>query len=157
MWRLKPAAVVLALLLIPVAFGLAADVPTEKQRVKALTGNLVCTCGCANIIVANCDCGQAAEMTKEVAAFVRAGKADAEIYQAFEKKYGPAVLGAPKLEGFNVLAWVLPFVGLGLGAVIVVVVIRKLHPRTTQEPEAELTPPEIDEKYRRLLDEELSE
>ncbi len=153
MSRLKPAPV---LLLLTVALGFAADAPTEKERVAKLTGNLVCTCGCANIIVASCDCGQAAEMRKEVAAFVSAGKTDAEIYQAFEKKYGPAVLGAPELKGFNVLAWVLPFVGLGLGAVIVVVVVRKLHPKNA-EPEVEQAPTEIDEKYRQLLDEELND
>jgi cytochrome c-type biogenesis protein CcmH len=95
-------------------------------------------------------------MIKEVATFVKAGKSDPQIYQAFEKKYGPAVLAAPKLEGFNVLAWVLPFVGLGLGAVIVVVAVRRLHPRR-QESEVEQAPVEIDEKYRQLLDEELSE
>lgn len=154
MWRPKAAAGLL--LLLPLVFGIAAEAKTEKERVSELTGNLVCTCGCANIIVANCDCGQAAEMTKEVSAFVKAGKADAEIYQLMEKKYGPAVLGAPKLEGFNILAWVLPFVGLGLGAVIVAVVVKRLRPRN-QEPEVEQVPPEIDEKYRRLLAEELEE
>ncbi len=153
MWRRSPASV---LLLLSVALGFTADAPAEKERVAKLTGNLVCTCGCANIIVASCDCGQAAEMRKEVAAFVSAGKADAEIYQAFEKKYGPAVLGAPKLQGFNVLAWVLPFLGLGLGAVIVVVVVKRLHP-TNQEPEVEQASAEIDEKYRQRLDEELED
>jgi len=153
MSRLKLA---LVLLLLAIGLGFAAGAPMDKARVAKLTGNLVCTCGCANIIVASCDCGQAAEMRKEVAAFVSAGKTDGEIYQAFEKKYGPAVLGAPKLQGFNVLAWVLPFVGLGLGAVIVVVVVRKLHPKIA-EPAAEQAPAEIDERYKRLLDEELSE
>lgn len=153
MSRLKLAPV---LLLLAVGLGFAAGAPMDKARVAKLTGNLVCTCGCANIIVASCDCGQAAEMRKEVAAFVSAGKTDGEIYQAFEKKYGPAVLGAPKLQGFNVLAWVLPFVGLGLGAVIVVVVVRKLHPRDP-DPEVEQASAEIDEQYRQRLDEELED
>lgn len=157
MWRRKAVFGLLLWLLLPVLLGLAAQAKTEKQRVSEVTGNLVCTCGCANIIVANCDCGQAAEMTKEVAAFVEAGKADAEIYQLMEKKYGPAVLGAPKLEGFNILAWVLPFVGLGLGAVLVAVVVKKLRPSSAAPQQAEEPPAEIDEKYRRLLDEELSE
>ncbi|MFB3903633.1 MAG: cytochrome c-type biogenesis protein CcmH [Acidobacteriota bacterium] len=156
MSRPKPMSAVPALLLLAVVFTLASGAPSEKQRVRTLTGNLVCTCGCANIIVASCDCGQAAEMRKEVAALVKAGKTDAEIYQAFEKRYGPGVLGAPKLEGFNVLAWVLPFAGLALGAVIVVMVVRKLHPKTA-EPEFEPAPVQMDEKYRQLLEEELSE
>jgi len=96
-------------------------------------------------------------MRKEVAAFVQAGKTDAEIYEAFEKKYGPAVLGAPKLQGFNILAWVLPFVGLAAGAVLVIVVVKRLRPSIPEPETAEAKPPEIDEKYRRLLEEELRE
>ncbi len=153
MWRPKLAPV---LLLLAVGLGFAADAPMEKERVAKLTNDLVCTCGCAHLIVATCGCGQAAEMIKEVSTFVKAGKTDSQIYQAFEKKYGPAVLAAPKLEGFNVLAWVLPFVGLGFGAVIVVVVVRRLHPKNV-EPEPEQAPPEINEKYRQLLEEELED
>ncbi len=154
MWRPKP---IWVLLVLTAALALAADAPTEKERVARLTGSLACTCGCAHLVVATCGCGQAAEMIKEVATFVKAGKTDAQIYQAFEKKYGPAVLAAPKLQGFNVLAWVLPFVGLGFGAVIVVVVVRKLHPRQEEPDVAAQAPPEMDEKYRRLLDEELED
>ena len=135
---------------------LAAQAKTEKQRVSEITNNLVCTCGCANIIVAKCDCGQAAEMTKEVAAFVQRGATDADIFQAFEKKYGPAVLGAPKAEGFNLLAWILPFVGLALGGAFVVVVLRRLRrPDIEALPADEVAEP--DEETRRLIDEELRE
>jgi cytochrome c-type biogenesis protein CcmH len=126
-----------------------------KERVSKITNNLVCTCGCANIIVASCDCGQAAGMRREVAQFVEAGTSDADIYLAFEKKYGPAVLGAPKLEGFNILAWVLPFVGLLAGGVIVLLVVKKLR-RKEDDVDPEV-PTEIDEKYRRWLEEELEE
>jgi len=156
MWRLRRSLAIPLLLLLPLAVVLALGAQNDKDRVKLLTNNLVCTCGCAHIIVASCDCGQAAEMRKEVATFVSAGRTDAEIYEAFEKKYGPAVLGAPKLEGFNILAWVLPFVGLALGGLIVVVVVRRLRPKEEQA-EVEQPPAEIDEKYRQLLDEELSE
>ncbi len=129
----------------------------DKERVLDLTGKLVCTCGCANIIVRYCDCGQAAEMTKEVAAMVAADKSDDDIYSAFEKKYGKKVRGAPKPEGFNMLAWVLPFVGLALGGVIVAVVVRRLR-----TPVEESGPPQTDEqviedRYRELLDRELEE
>ncbi|HXK59732.1 MAG TPA: cytochrome c-type biogenesis protein CcmH [Acidobacteriota bacterium] len=157
MLRLKKVVASACLLIGLTAVGLVAQSSDDKQRVSTLTNNLVCTCGCANIIVASCDCGQAAEMRKEVAAFVQAGKTDAEIYEAFEKKYGPAVLGAPKLQGFNILAWVLPFVGLAAGAVLVIVVVKRLRPSIPEPETAEAKPPEIDEKYRRLLEEELRE
>ncbi|RPI20977.1 MAG: hypothetical protein EHM61_25865 [Acidobacteria bacterium] len=153
----RPKSVLALLMLCLSTVGWAAEAPTEKERVSKLTNNLVCTCGCANIIVASCDCGQAADMRKEVATFVKEGKTDALIFAAFEKKYGPKVLGAPKLEGFNVLAWVLPFVGLAVGAVVVVAVVRKLRPKGAETEAVEAMPPELDEKYRKLLEEEMRE
>lgn len=137
--------------------GAPASETAEKERVLGLTGNLVCTCGCANIIVRYCDCGQAAEMTKEVATMVAANASDADIYKAFEKKYGKHVLGAPKPEGFNVLAWVLPFIGLAVGGVIVGVVVRRLRAPVQDQGSPQADEPVIDDKYRELLDRELEE
>ena len=149
-------AVILAL-----AFGAVAGAPpaekAEKERVLGITGNLVCTCGCANIIVRYCDCGQAAEMTKEVATMVADNRSDGDIYKAFEKKYGKHVLGAPKPEGFNVLAWVLPFLGLALGGVIVAVVVKRLRTPIPENGPDQTDQPVIDDKYRELLDRELEE
>ena len=150
----------LALLLILASGALAGSPPAEKvgkERVLGITGNLVCTCGCANIIVRYCECGQAADMTKEVAAMVAADKSDADIYKVFEKKYGKKVLGAPKPEGFNVLAWVLPFLGLALGGVIVAVVVRRLRTPVQEQGPSQSNEPTIDDKYRELLDRELEE
>jgi len=148
-------------LVLALAFGPAAGAPpadkAEKERVLGITGNLVCTCGCANIIVRYCDCGQAAEMTKEVAAMVADNRSDGDIYKAFEKKYGKHVLGAPKPEGFNVLAWVLPFLGLALGGVIVAVVVKRLRTPTPENGPDQADQPVIDDKYRELLDRELEE
>jgi cytochrome c-type biogenesis protein CcmH len=152
--RITSACLTLALVSLG-SFGLYGQGDKARERVSKITNNLVCTCGCANIIVASCDCGQAAAMRKETAEFVQAGVADADIYLAFEKKYGPAVLGAPKLQGFNVLAWVLPFAGLFAGAIVVVFVVRKL--RRKEDPAELEEHPEIDEKYRRWLEEELEE
>lgn len=151
-------ALTLATLLVSAAALAAAAQTTEKERVSKITNNLVCTCGCANLIVAKCGCGQAAEMTSEVAALVQKGASDAEIFQAFEKKYGPAVLGEPKAVGFNLLAWILPFVGLALGGATVVMVLRRLKPpdaaATAADEQAAAQP---DEETRRLIDEELRE
>ena len=71
------------------------------------------------------------------------------------KKHGVQVLGAPKPEGFNVLAWVLPFVGLFLGFCIVVVAAKRL----SRDPDSDSTPKpsRIETKYRRMLDRELRE
>ncbi len=83
-----------------------------------ITRGLTCTCGC-NMVVAACEgsmeCGPAAEITKEVEQMVEEGRTKQEILQYYVNKYGETILAAPTKEGFNFLAWVLPFMVLALG------------------------------------------
>jgi cytochrome c-type biogenesis protein CcmH len=81
------------------------------------------------------------------------GKTEEDVYGIFEEKFGPSVHAVPKAEGFNLLAWILPLVGLLAGAVVVVAVFRRLKPEVSSEKVGPA--PEIDEKYRKLLDREL--
>jgi cytochrome c-type biogenesis protein CcmH len=48
---------------------------------------------------------------------IAAGDTKSEIKRKLVAQFGPAVLAAPPKKGFDLLAWVLPFVGLGVGAV----------------------------------------
>ena len=143
----------LAMILLLSVPALADGGPDEM--VSRITGNLVCTCGCANIVVRSCDCGLAAEMSAEVRQLVLDGKSEEEVYALFEEKHGVQVLGAPKPEGFNLLAWIVPFVGLFFGLGIVVVVTKRLS--RTVDPNSTPKPPKIEAKYRRMLDRELRE
>ena len=83
-----------------------------------ITRGLTCTCGC-NMVVAACEgsmeCGAAAQITREVEQMVEEGRTKQEILQYFVNKYGETILAAPTKEGFNFLAWVLPFMVLALG------------------------------------------
>jgi cytochrome c-type biogenesis protein CcmH len=51
-----------------------------------------------------------------ISARIAAGDTKSEIKQKLVAQFGPAVLAEPSKHGFNLLAWVLPFVGIGLGA-----------------------------------------
>ena len=53
-----------------------------------------------------------------ISARIAAGDTKSEIKHELVLQFGPAVLAEPSKRGFNLLAWVLPFVGLGLGAVV---------------------------------------
>src|SRR3982751_3044879 len=48
---------------------------------------------------------------------IAAGDTKSEIKRKLVAQFGPAVLAEPSKSGFNLLAWVLPFAGLGIGAV----------------------------------------
>jgi cytochrome c-type biogenesis protein CcmH len=54
-----------------------------------------------------------------IARRIQAGDSKSEIKQQLVDEFGPAVLAEPSKKGFNLLAWVLPLVGIVLGAIAV--------------------------------------
>jgi cytochrome c-type biogenesis protein CcmH len=53
-----------------------------------------------------------------ITARIAAGDTRSEIKRKLVLQFGPAILAEPSKRGFNLLAWVLPFVGIGLGAIV---------------------------------------
>src|SRR6476659_7306851 len=51
-----------------------------------------------------------------ISARIAAGDTKSEIKAKLVAQFGPAVLAEPSKHGFNLLAWVLPLVGIGLAA-----------------------------------------
>lgn len=140
--------------LLFVSFALG-DGPSQDETVSQIKGNLMCSCGCPHIIKQCGDeCGLAPELVQEITQLVAAGKTEQEVYANFEAKYGPSVRAVPTAEGFNLLVWIVPFVGLFVGVLVIIMVVKKLKPDRPAE-EIQQVPPKIDKKYRRLLDREL--
>ena len=79
------------------------------------------------------------------------GKTDDEIRTAFVAKYGPSVLIVPTAHGFNLTAWIMPFVALLGGGLMVIYLLRTWRARTTPAPLG----PVDDARYRQQLEEEL--
>jgi cytochrome c-type biogenesis protein CcmH len=96
---------------------------TTKEVEEALT----CQCGCG-LTVHSCNhlqCGSGIPLKQEVATFVSQGLARDEILVRFRDKYGEKILAAPTTEGFNLTAWVLPFVVIAFGAGLVALTVRR--------------------------------
>ena len=85
-----------------------------------------------------------------------AGESEEQIRQYFVAQYGERVLGAPPAEGFNIGAYVLPFVTLIAGGAFLFATMRKWQDThaaaktTTVEPPVS---PEYAERIRRALKE----
>ena len=112
------------------------------------------------MLVSSCECSKAAEMTKEAAALLDSGESEQEVLATFEREYGAVVLAAPEAQGFNLVAWLMPFVALAMGSLIVAVVFRRLQaPKTSGREPAPDDPnhrqPEVDERFKRQLEDEL--
>ncbi len=132
-----------------------AQVPSQKEMVDKMVDHLMCTCGCPHLI-GQCgdECGVAPQLIHEISDLVSQGKTEEEVYSEFEAKYGLAVLAVPKAEGFNMLLWILPFLGILVGVVVVFVVVSRLKPSDTghEDPRDSAG---IDKEYRQLIDKEI--
>jgi cytochrome c-type biogenesis protein CcmH len=60
-----------------------------------------------------------------IRARIAAGDTKSEIKAKLVDQFGESVLAAPPKHGFNLLAWLLPLVGLVLGAVVLAVLARR--------------------------------
>lgn len=129
----------------------------QDPVVNRITTNLMCICGCPHQIQ-HCgdECGVAPQLVGEIVQMLEEGKTEGQVYAAFESRYGSRVYAAPKPEGFNLLAWILPFLALAFGGVLVVVVIRRLKPQGVESPEVRVEE-KNQERYRKLLERELRE
>lgn len=122
----------------------------------ALEHRIRCQCGCT-LDVYTCrttdfSCQVSPSMHRDVLALVDGGYTADEIIEAFENVYGERVLMAPKREGFNLLAYVLPGTAIAAGAVVIAVMLRGWR-RTRVVARTSSPPPALDaspDELRRL-------
>jgi cytochrome c-type biogenesis protein CcmH/NrfF len=96
---------------------------------------LVCQCGC-NMILYVCNhvnCPSAYPFRDSIEAMILRGNTKDEIIARFVADEGEVVLSAPTTEGFNLAAWVTPFVMLVLGGVFLGSFLRARQQRAAAE------------------------
>jgi cytochrome c-type biogenesis protein CcmH len=87
---------------------------------------------------------------------IAAGDTKSEIEAELVANFGESILAEPPKKGFNLLAWVLPFVGVGLGAIVLgVLAWRWSRSRPRGEP-AEPVAPRLDPELERRVDDALA-
>jgi cytochrome c-type biogenesis protein CcmH len=151
----------LAAALIAVLVLAAPAVASEEQPTLAELENEIYCPTCKSILALS-----NAPVAERIRGFVReriaAGDTKSEIKDALVAQFGESVLAAPPKEGFNLLAWVLPFVGLGVAAIVVGVLVYRW---TRAGDSREGSPPvgaeqngrrPLDPELERRLDEELA-
>ena len=119
---------------------------TPSTRFDQVGHKLMCTCGCAEILL-ECNhvgCPNSSVEIAELRTQIVAGASDKAIYKVFAEKYGPIVLAAPLRGGFDTVAWIVPFVVLIVGILAIVLLLRmwqRRHARLAPAlPEAPPTP-----------------
>ena len=117
-----------ALVLITAALFLGAG---DDARFQKLGHKLMCVCGC-NQILLECNhvgCSYSDRMRGELVEATARGDNDDLTLQSFVQKYGPTVISAPTLTGFNIVAWVMPFAVLFAGTALTVWLVRAWRDR----------------------------
>jgi cytochrome c-type biogenesis protein CcmH len=101
--------------------------PADKSVLQtSIQNELACFCGCGMTIqgcLGGMICSESKTVSKQVGDLLDQGKGKAEVLQVMGAQYGERILAAPTKKGFNLTAWILPFVALVIGGVIVAKVI----------------------------------
>ena len=138
-----------------IAFAGAGD---PGSRFKELGHQLMCICGCGQILL-ECNhvgCPASDGMRNELMTAVSRGDSDSLVEQSFVQKYGPTVLAAPTTSGFDRTAWIMPFAALLVGCVLLVYIVRSWKNRPAPALADGLPPaqgPEFDQ-YREQANKE---
>lgn len=132
--------------------------PSMQQEGRdALEHRIRCQCGCT-LDVFTCrttdfSCQVSPQMHRDVMALVQGGYDEREILDAFVNAYGERALMAPPRRGFNLLGYIVPGIMIAIGAVVLLIIIRRWQRPAARAAAAPYAGPSIDaspEELRRL-------
>jgi cytochrome c-type biogenesis protein CcmH len=128
-------ALVLVAAMTGVLFAAAPVSPVSEEAVAAIARQLRCVV-CQNLSVADSPSEMARQMRELIRERLAHGESPDQVVDYFVDRYGEWVLLSPRAQGFNLLVWILPFVGLfaGLGAVLVIALRWSRRPLEPEEP-----------------------
>jgi len=119
---------------------------------------ILCDCGCHPQSVKACACGRAAEMRQEMHDLVAGGMTGEQVIDRYVETHGELIRIAPTADGFNLVAWLGPFVALFVGTLTMWLILRgwqRRHPTHAAEEPAVALP--TNDPYLRRLRRELEE
>jgi cytochrome c-type biogenesis protein CcmH len=156
MFRSKGSPRLAALALVASAIAFAQVNPLTNPRVRRLGDQLRCQCPCGSTVT-GCNmlhCESSEPMRARLLEMVNAGMSDGAILDAFAQKYGKQILEKPPAEGFNLLGYLMPFIGIALGLAFVWWIIQRFR-----RPLAVAGGPAIDDetlaRYQARIDKDL--
>ncbi len=144
-----------ALTLVAVLFSASGVQGQNSDRAKRLGDEMICMCGCAQILTAcnHVGCTVSSTMLKKLDQRVASNETDDLLVQSFIQEYGEQVLALPPTRGFNSLVWMIPGIAFGLGLALVVAVIWNWRRDVALAPASgPAVSPEMLERARRQAD-----
>lgn len=130
---------------------------------KNLSGKLACLCGCGTTLIAcpHDSCSFAIPTRKAILKMIDNGMPSKQIIAKLVSTRGERILAAPTFSGFNLVAWLTPYIAILIVGTGIILLMRswvgkqKLASATQSQSDgsAEETIDEDDPQYKRLRDE----
>ena len=94
-------------------------------RTRALAERMRCPV-CQGLSIAASPSASALAMLAQVRDLLARGYTDEQVLDYFVRSYGEFVLLEPTAQGFNLVVWLLPLAGVGIGAVLIAAAVARL-------------------------------
>ena len=159
---IPPLALSLAAGLLMVVAGCRATANAGAEAMmtqKEVEERLTCQCGCG-LTVHTCNhlqCSFAVPVKKDIADSLAAGQTGEAILARYLAEYGEKILSSPVRRGFNLLAWLLPYAAVMLGAVAIVVVLKRFAPVVADDDGDRNYGGSVSSEQRKRLERELKD
>ena len=148
----------LSIILLLIVLLVASPARADSTTVGSISEQLICQCGC-NMVLSNCshaECMVRDTMTTLIEQKIAEGQSAEQIIQFFVTQYGEQVLAAPPKRGFNLVAWVLPYLAILGGGGVIYIALKKWAKRGKYSP-VSIVAEEGDEEYEHRVEKELEE
>jgi cytochrome c-type biogenesis protein CcmH len=110
---------------------------------------------CENEPLDACRTAACLQWRSQIKQMLSEGQSEQQIKDYFVARYGVRVLAQPPAQGTSLWLYVLPIVGLIVGAVIVVWLLRRLRARGAEAPVAEAAPKPSGDEYTDRVERDL--
>jgi len=120
--------------------------------------SLTCQCGCG-LTVAACnhlECSFAVPVRKNITESLARGETGEQILERYMREYGEKVLSSPVPEGFNLLAWIGPYLAIVVAGTAMFVFFRRRaagdSPQQQAAPASQPTDPRLEQLQHEVED-----
>ena len=127
-------------------------------EIRRVGDKLACKCGVCNNTVATCqmlECHYSLPSRQKIATMQKEGQSDETILASFVKESGISALASPPAEGFNLLGYLMPILGVvaGLAAIL-------LFMKNSKQKAIPATVPQLDNemlaRYKERIDKDMA-
>ncbi len=159
---MRKQALLLGFVIAAAAYALFVATPARAQgpnlddETNRIAKTLYCPV-CPNTPLDVCSTQACAQWRALIKEKLQQGQTEQQIRDYFVQQYGEVVLGAPPAQGFNWLAYILPAIGILLGAAIAWVTLRQWVIRRSASQAVPANAPEIPKEYADRIEKDLKE